>query len=317
MNKFRLMPLIAAPFRLNNRSLSLSQFKSYNRFVNPITRNTQYFSTSRTISNLINSARSIKSTKTPNRPNFIKAKRPYASGAAIVGTLSNPFFFALGSSVILFYGLPYLFQKTPLKVFYKLPANLVYAIAALNVIVFFAWKNPSLYPMLYKYFLLQSPFISANFNLLQMFGATFSHKEVWHLVMNMLTFASFGTTLATIIGPANFLTVYLLSGVWGSFFSIALPVLMKSSIAFASLGASGAVFGILGCFSYFFPYSGISVFFVPVPGGAWVAFLLSCAGNFAGLFFKWGSLDYAAHLGGSAIGVIGAWYLKNIKRRKA
>lgn len=139
-------------------------------------------------------------------------------------------------------------------------------------------------------------------------GSAFSHQEGMHLLFNMLMLYSFGSTLCAYVGASNFLTMYLNSAVLSSFISLALPVITRGSLLIASLGASGAIFSVFGAFSFLFPKSPIALFFIPVPGGAWFAFLGSVAFNVAGIVLKWGRYDYAAHLGGCAAGVAYGWW---------
>lgn len=111
------------------------------------------------------------------------------------------------------------------------------------------------------------------------------------------------------LGASNFFSLYMNSAIAGSLFSLWYPKLARLAIVGPSLGASGALFGVLGCFSYLFPHAKILLFVFPVPGGAWVAFLASVAWNAAGCALRWGSFDYAAHLGGSMMGVLYGWYI--------
>ena len=71
--------------------------------------------------------------------------------------------------------------------------------------------------------------------------ATFTHVEIWHLGFNMLALWFLGPQLELAIGRLRFLAVYLLSGLTGS-----LLVLWASPDFQATLGASGAIFGLMG-----------------------------------------------------------------------
>lgn len=139
-------------------------------------------------------------------------------------------------------------------------------------------------------------------------GSAFSHQEFWHLGVNMLALYSFGTSLAGMLGASNFTQLYLNSAAIASLASIAYPIIFKIPVTAPSLGASGALFGVFGAFSYLVPTAKIMLFVFPIPGGAWVAFLGSAVWNAAGCFMRWGSFDYAAHLGGSIAGVAYGWY---------
>lgn len=158
--------------------------------------------------------------------------------------------------------------------------------------------------------------VKDNFSGLAMVGSAFSHQSLSHILINMFVLQSFGSTLISVIGAENFTSLYLNSAVISSFVSILIPVLTRSSLLTASLGASGAIFSVFGAFSYLFPKAPLAFFFIPVPGGAWFLFLATIAYNAAGSVLRWGVHDYAAHLGGSAAGIAYGWYY-NKKRKEA
>ena len=75
----------------------------------------------------------------------------------------------------------------------------------------------------------------------QLITSVFTHVEIWHVGMNMFALFLFGPALEAIIGRARFLAVYLVSGLASS-----VLVLFLSSQYGSTVGASGALFGLLG-----------------------------------------------------------------------
>jgi membrane associated rhomboid family serine protease len=75
----------------------------------------------------------------------------------------------------------------------------------------------------------------------QVATSMFSHVDLWHIGFNMLALWVLGPQLELAIGRARFLAVYLLSGLAGS-----ATVLWLSAPAGLTLGASGAIFGLMG-----------------------------------------------------------------------
>ena len=75
----------------------------------------------------------------------------------------------------------------------------------------------------------------------QLITSTFTHIEIWHLAMNMFALFIFGPALEAIVGRARFLAIYLVSGLAGS-----VMVLWLSGESSSTVGASGALFGLLG-----------------------------------------------------------------------
>lgn len=76
------------------------------------------------------------------------------------------------------------------------------------------------------------------------FTSIFMHGGVEHLVSNMIFLAALGEMLERSIGHVRFILLYLISGFGGSVFSIANVVL--SGNYYTSVGASGAIFGLIG-----------------------------------------------------------------------
>ncbi|MFB6773977.1 rhomboid family intramembrane serine protease [Streptomyces sp. NPDC056337] len=69
----------------------------------------------------------------------------------------------------------------------------------------------------------------------------FTHEEIWHIGFNMISLWFLGGPLEAALGRARYLTLYLVSGLAGS----ALAYLIGSPTT-ATLGASGAIFGLFG-----------------------------------------------------------------------
>lgn len=222
---------------------------------------------------------------------------------------------SVGSMVGIFLTSHLLFEYIPPFTYFKnKPKELVYTILGINLAVFALWQSPKMWPTLQKYMLLQKGQLINKWSII---GSAFSHQEFWHLGMNMLALWSFGTSLASMLGTANFFSLYMNSAIAGSLFSMWYPVLARMMTIGPSLGASSALFGVFGCFAYLIPNAKILLFVFPIPGGAWVAFLASVVWNAAGCALRWGSFDYAAHLGGSAMGVLYGWLIhKKVEERR-
>ena len=75
----------------------------------------------------------------------------------------------------------------------------------------------------------------------QLLTSAFTHVEIWHVAMNMFALFIFGPALEGIVGRARFLAIYLVSGLASS-----VLVLFLAGSGSSTLGASGAIFGLLG-----------------------------------------------------------------------
>lgn len=75
----------------------------------------------------------------------------------------------------------------------------------------------------------------------QLLTSMFTHVDVWHIALNMMALFVLGPALERIVGRVRFLMVYLVGGIGGS-----VLVLFLSSATSSTLGASGAIYAVLG-----------------------------------------------------------------------
>jgi membrane associated rhomboid family serine protease len=75
----------------------------------------------------------------------------------------------------------------------------------------------------------------------QLVTSAFAHVDIWHVGMNMLALAVLGPATEQILGRARFLAIYVAGALGGS-----TAVMWLSEPGGSTLGASGAVFGLLG-----------------------------------------------------------------------
>ncbi len=151
-----------------------------------------------------------------------------------------------------------------------------------------------------KYFYLQ-PIESGNFWIWQLITYQFIHGGVWHLFFNLFALWMFGVELESIWGSRKFLSFYLLSGVGAGLFQLFVAPIFSTPLP--TIGASGAVFGVLTAFGFTFPDRPIFMFpiFIPIPAKFFVviyaglAFLLGITGSA-------GNIAHIAHLGGAITG---------------
>lgn len=178
----------------------------------------------------------------------------------------------------------------------------------LNVVVFGLWKFPPAWGILNRYMLL----VPSTPRPLQLLGAIFSHQTFSHLATNMICLWFFGIRLHDEIGRGNFLALYFASGTIGFLASLCNLVLFRG-ITFTTLGASGAIYGIITAFFWMHrkeefkivgmppdPYSG--------PTGAVFLGLLVGLHIWAGLFSisrAAMNMDIASHFGGITAGLLG------------
>ncbi|UZR29319.1 rhomboid family intramembrane serine protease [Methylococcus mesophilus] len=145
-----------------------------------------------------------------------------------------------------------------------------------------------------------SPFITSMF----------LHGSWFHLVGNMWLLWIFGDNIEDRMGRVRFLFFYLLCGVVAA----GLQVYFSPQSTVPTVGASGAIAGVMGAYFFLYPYARlvIWVFFLPlfvtVPAiaflGAWVIFQLYKATSGFGGHAPYADVAWWGHLGGFLIGVL-------------
>jgi len=85
-----------------------------------------------------------------------------------------------------------------------------------------------------------SPIDVANGQWWRLITATFMHASVMHILFNMYALLVLGATLERVLGPARFAAIYFMSALGGS-----VAALWFSNLMTISVGASGAVFGLM------------------------------------------------------------------------
>lgn len=146
---------------------------------------------------------------------------------------------------------------------------------------------------------------------LTLFSAMFMHGGFGHIAGNMLYLWIFGNNVEHRFGHAWFLLFYLSAGLVGSLAQI----MLAPDSVIPSLGASGAIAGVMGAYLILFPHNRVNavIFYtvVTVPAvlvlGMWIVMqLISSVGSIAATSNDLGGVAYMAHVGGFATGAIAA-----------
>jgi len=132
------------------------------------------------------------------------------------------------------------------------------------------------------------------------------HGGLGHILANMFSLWMFGSPVALVWGPQRFLRYYLLCGVGAGFIIVSypwIPVLLgaagEASLHYPTLGASGAIFGVLLAYSLTWPDRTIMLIFPPVAFRAiWLIPLLF----FMEIYFGPSNVSHLGHLGGVLVG---------------
>ncbi len=135
----------------------------------------------------------------------------------------------------------------------------------------------------------------------RLLSSVFVHSGILHLCLNMWALWSVGQLLERLVGNVGFLIIYFASGIAGSVASL----WWNEDIV--SVGASGAIFGLLGAFATFIWNRTDS--FPPASLAQLRKSLAMCFGCNLLLGASIQGIDQAAHLGGLVCGLVCGWLL--------
>lgn len=178
-------------------------------------------------------------------------------------------------------------------------------------------------------------FMASDFNIAQLVSYMFLHANLEHLFFNMFAVWMFGRTLEQVMGSKRFLTYYLVCGIGAGLVQEVVQYIQYTTVLsqyesvntglaiipmgeylnlMTTVGASGAVYGILLAFGMMFPNTSMFVFPLPFPikakffviGYAVIEVLMGFGSSGDGV-------AHFAHLGGMIFGflLITYWRKKN------
>ena len=158
----------------------------------------------------------------------------------------------------------------------------------------------------------------------------FMHGGFWHLFFNMYTLFIFGSVLERVWGTKKFLVFYFVTGLgaalvhtgveWVQMQSLISKAAEGSSAAMASIhamkmtptvGASGAIYGVLMGYAMLYPDSVLTLIFPPISLKAkWFVLIFAAIELLTGVTGTGGGIAHFAHLGGLIFGFLLMWYWK-------
>jgi membrane associated rhomboid family serine protease len=149
-----------------------------------------------------------------------------------------------------------------------------------------------------------------NFQVWQLITYQFMHGSFTHILFNMFALWMFGMEIENYWGTKKFLTYYLLCGVVAGLFQLFLTPILGSAAA-VTIGASGAVYGVLIAFGLMFPNRLIFLYFlIPVKAKYLIGFLIVL--EFMLVDSAQSNVAHLAHLGGALAGFLFILFDKSI-----
>ena len=158
----------------------------------------------------------------------------------------------------------------------------------------------------------------------------FMHGGFWHLIFNMYTLSIFGSVLERVWGTKKFLLFYFVTGLGAALIHTGVEWLQMqswlsqaaegSTAAMTSIhllkmtptvGASGAIYGVLMGYAMLYPDTVLSLLIPPISMKAkWFVLIFAAIELFTGVTGTGGNIAHFAHLGGLIFGFLLIWYWK-------
>ena len=191
-----------------------------------------------------------------------------------------------------------------------------YGLIALNVVVFL--YEASLGPRAFNQVIASFGVVPAQLSLAQplslitLFSSMFLHGGWFHLLSNMWILFIFGDNVEDRMGSLRYVVFYLLAGVVAG----STHVFFSPGSDVPTVGASGAIAGVLGAYFVLFPAARVTTFvplfllpwFIEVPAylfiGIWFVSQLSSGLLQLGAYGDFGGVAWWAHIGGFVVGIL-------------
>ena len=150
-------------------------------------------------------------------------------------------------------------------------------------------------------FLFQPAQVMAGRNLQGMVLSSFSHADTAHLAFNMFTLYFFGPVVEAEFGPVGMLAVYFASELGAMLLTLQRH---RHDVNYRSLGASGAISGVLFAAIVLQPTMGVYLYLIPFAIPAPIFAVAYIAGSIVGAKQRLGNIGHEAHIGGAVTGFV-------------
>lgn len=172
---------------------------------------------------------------------------------------------------------------------------------------------------------------SRYFHFWQPLTHMFMHGGIWHIFFNMFSLWMFGSVIEQYIGSRKFLILFIVAGLGGAALHMGVEWIQaqtymagiaegssKAMLAYESLkltptvGASGAIYGLLITYAMLFPDATLMLLFPPIQMKAkWMVVIFAVVELLTGVSSVASGIAHFAHLGGMLFGWMLVRYWKN------
>jgi membrane associated rhomboid family serine protease len=163
----------------------------------------------------------------------------------------------------------------------------------------------------------------------------FMHGGIIHLLFNMYGLFMFGSIIEKIWGSKRFIFFYFACGLGAAILQLGsyafeyrqvdnatlnleeIIIYQKALSAYATVGASGAIMGIVVAFGYLFPNTEMMIMPIPIPVKAkWLVMIIVAIDLFSGIANRPGdNVAHFAHLGGAITGFLIVLYWNKTNKK--
>ena len=198
-------------------------------------------------------------------------------------------------------------------------------LVAINILMFIATLiNENFMVANFAMFYPASPF----FKPWQILTHMFMHGGFWHIFFNMYSLLMFGSILERSLGPKKLLIFYFVTGLGAAalhtgvewmqarvFIANGAVNAYQALLMTPTLGASGAIYGVLIGFAMLYPQAQLMLIFPPIPVKAkWLVVIFAVIELFSGINGIQDGVAHFAHLGGMLFGwLLIRWWRKHGK----
>ena len=146
--------------------------------------------------------------------------------------------------------------------------------------------------------------VTGGFRVWQLVTYAFLHGGYTHIFFNMFALFMFGGAIERTFGVRNFLIYYFVCAITAAVAQL-LVVHWFTHGFYPTLGASGAIFGLLLAFGMLYPHEKMMLIFLPIPISAWL-FVTGYAAIelYMGVTGTQAGVAHFAHLGGMVGGIV-------------
>jgi len=157
---------------------------------------------------------------------------------------------------------------------------------------------------IFALFALQSDLVIHRLYLWQLVTYLFLHGGWFHIIFNMFALWMFGSDLESTWGGKKFLYYYFLTGIGAGILDVTLNALFRPGMPSATIGCSGAVYGLLLAYGMLFPERLIYLYMIIPIKAKWFVVIMGAI-EFVSSFGGPGSgISHFAHLGGMLFGYL-------------